>query len=135
MRWIFFSIAALVSWGLWGLMAKAALVDLDWRLLVVFAIPGYFIPLAVVFGRNEIAQLARPRSYQGVTIGILAFVSLAAFYKALETGDASVVVPIMALYPALVLIGAVVFLKESITRYQLLGIILALAAGVLLASG
>jgi len=137
MRWLVFSLGTLVAWGLWGFMARAALLDLNWQLLLPLTILGYLVPLIVlwIMTRPNLGRVRWARSFKGIILGSISGVSLMAFYRAVETGEASVVVPMIALYPALTLIGALLLLKESITATQLSGILLALLAGVLIARG
>jgi len=54
------------------------------------------------------------------------------FVKALEQGKASIVIPLTALYPAITAIIAFIVLREKISIYQGIGILLAIAASILL---
>ena len=54
------------------------------------------------------------------------------FVKALEQGKASIVIPLTALYPAITAIIALIVLREKISVYQGIGILLAVAASILL---
>jgi transporter family protein len=65
-------------------------------------------------------------------VGISGAIALVAFYILLTKKEASVVVPLTALYPALAAILAIVFLKESLTLVKAVGIILSAIALVLL---
>jgi len=56
------------------------------------------------------------------------------FVKALEHGKASVVIPLTALYPAVTAIIALIILREKISLYQGIGIVLAIAAAILLST-
>lgn len=55
-----------------------------------------------------------------------------AFYLLMAKKDASTVVPLTALYPALTAVLAILFLREQVTIQKIIGIGLALAASVLL---
>lgn len=137
MRWLAFSLGTLVAWGLWGFMARAALLDLNWQLLLPLTILGYLVPLLAlwILARPNFGGVKSARSFKGIILGLISGVSLMAFYRAVETGEAAVVVPMISLYPALTLVGALLLLKESISATQLSGILLALLAGVLIAQG
>lgn len=137
MRWLAFSLGTLVAWGLWGFMARAALLDLNWQLLLPLTILGYLVPLLGlgITTRPNFRRIQWARSIKGIILGLISGVSLMAFYRAVETGEAAVVVPMISLYPALTLVGALLLLKESISATQLSGILLALLAGVLIAQG
>ena len=56
-----------------------------------------------------------------------------AFFQALTNGQkASIVVPLTALYPAVTVLLALVFLGEKLNRYQWLGLAMAIAAIIIL---
>ena len=65
----------------------------------------------------------------GTLNGLGALTSFAAFEKG---GKASVVIPLISLYPLLTVLCAVVFLHESLTGLQMFGIALAVVAAILL---
>ena len=56
------------------------------------------------------------------------------FVKALEHGKASIVIPLTALYPAITAIIALIVLREKISFYQGIGILLAITASILLST-
>ncbi len=137
MRWVPLSLGALVFWGVWGVIIRAALIDLDWRLVVSLAVLGYFIPIftLMLLAQPNLRQLNWALAAKAVGAGLVNQMGLIAFYLAADSGSVSVVVPLTALYPAVTLVGAVIILKESLRAVQLLGIALALVAGALLGLG
>jgi len=137
MRWVPLSLGALVLWGVWGVILRAALIDLDWRLVVSLAVWGYLIPILglAVLARPNLSQLTWAVAAKAVGAGLVNQMGLIAFYLAADSGSVSVVVPLAALYPAVTLVGAVVILKESLRGVHLLAIALAVVAGALLGLG
>jgi transporter family protein len=135
MRWLYWSLGALAIWGLWGVMVKAALDDLTWPTVAVISYIGYFPPLVIVWlflpPRN--ITLTRSTFWKAVALGLVSELAVLSFYLAVDRGKASVVVPLTAMYPAVALAGATLLLGEKINRTQMLGIALAIVAGVLLA--
>ncbi len=134
--WYIFSILAFVSWGLWAFFIK--LVEKHFSVSNIFFWYGlfYFIftfILSFLFLKNEIN-----RNIFNIWIIFIVIAGLAAslanffFYYALSKGNASIIVPLTALYPLITIILSLVILKEKVTFYQTIGIILALIAGVLL---
>jgi transporter family protein len=55
------------------------------------------------------------------------------FFAALDQGKASTVVTLSALYPVVTILLSIAFLHEKLTMRQVVGIVFALAASVLLA--
>jgi transporter family protein len=68
----------------------------------------------------------------GFLAGIVSSVGLISFYALLTKKDASLVVPLTALYPALTAILAIIFLKEPLTILKALGVVLSVVAIALL---
>ena len=62
-------------------------------------------------------------------------IGLITFYLALQEGKASVVVPMIGLYPAIVALLAVAFLDERLSVVQYAGVLLAVTGVVLLGAG
>lgn len=134
--WILWSLGAVLLWGAWGILAKEVLGRLDWQLVATLSFAGCLIPVLVVARCGlPMAGVTSLDCVRGVILGALAQVAILCFYIALETGQASVVVPLTALYPALTVVASAIFLGETLTKTQALGVVLALAAGLLLASG
>lgn len=132
-NWFFFALGTLLLWGVWGVLLKLAVDRLGphttW-LVHSFAFlcwAGLF-KLVTGFKLNTHAQgLALV-----VTAALFAASGGLLLLTALAKGKASTVLPLVALYPAIVVVLSLVFLKESMTPAQWLGVVLALAAGVLL---
>ena len=65
----------------------------------------------------------------GVFNGLGALTSFAALERG---GKASIVIPLIYLYPVVTIVLAIVFLHERLTRLQGIGMLLAIVAGLLL---
>ncbi|MBI5367195.1 MAG: EamA family transporter, partial [Planctomycetes bacterium] len=63
---------------------------------------------------------------------LFAAVGFMLYMSALDGGEASLVVSLTALYPGITILLAVLFLKERLAPINLVGIALALVAGVLI---
>jgi transporter family protein len=67
------------------------------------------------------------------TAGLINFVGFLTFFAAVEKGKVSTVITLSSLYPVITILLSVVLLHERISRREGIGIVLALAAGWLLA--
>src|SRR5579885_2858372 len=104
--WLLFALITLLFWGITGVTQKLSTNAISTELS--------FFWLAVIGGALN---------------GLGAMTS----FKALESGGkASIVIPLCYLYPLVTIFLALVFLHEKVTRVEVLGIILALVAAVLL---
>ena len=70
--------------------------------------------------------------FYGIPVGLVVFIAMLAFYEALRTGPASVVLPFTNLYVLFPVLYGFVVLQESITVTRLIGIACAIVACVLL---
>jgi uncharacterized membrane protein len=65
--------------------------------------------------------------------GLVNFVGFLAFFAAVEKGKVSTVIALSSLYPMITILLSVLLLHERVSRREGIGIVLALAAGWLLA--
>jgi transporter family protein len=132
--WFFFSMVALIFFGITGITQKLSTNHISFEAsfawfcaamivisaVIVIAVPLYWhvsVPLLIL------AALG------GALNGLGALTSFAALEKG---GKASVVIPIINLYPLVTICGAWLLLGEKLTGKQIMGIVLALAAVILL---
>jgi len=73
-----------------------------------------------------------PEIFLAALGGVFGMLGYIFFYLLLSKNEASIVVPLTALYPALTIFLAVLFLKEALSITHLAGIILALLSIFLL---
>ncbi|MBI5582392.1 MAG: EamA family transporter [Deltaproteobacteria bacterium] len=132
-NWYWFSLATMICWGSWGIFGKLASTQINSRLLVLVSITTSFLLLWIIFlvSGFEIEKNGWGIGY-AVLAGIAGSIGSIFFYLALKQGKASVVVPLTALYPLVAVALSVLFLKEEISGVNVIGIILALAASLLL---
>ncbi len=123
---------ALVSWGVWGVISKLA-SDYSWhQIMGLSALVTLVSALIFQFYSRSSFKLDSPGLWAALATGIFGSLALIGFFSALQTGKASLVVPLTALYPAITVILSVIFLNEEFTFLKGAGITLAIAAVVLL---
>jgi transporter family protein len=135
-HWFLLTIVTLVFWGITGLTQKLSTNNISAQ----FSFLGFalaFLPVAAVIligfpvdfgGGGAILGL-------GVLGGVLNGLGTLCSFAAFEAGGkASVVVPILYLYPLVTVLAARVFLNEHVAAHHWVGILLAPAAAWLLSS-
>ena len=132
--WFMYTMGAFLCWGVWGFLCKlAAIKGMNWKGIYVFNGLGY-IPLIIFFIFSTRLQL--PGSVGAKSIAVVAGVAgtLAALclYAAIANGKLAIILPLSSLYPAFSIVLAVIFLKETLSAYNIAGIVLAMIAIVLL---
>jgi transporter family protein len=132
--WFFFSMVALIFFGITGITQKLSTNHISFEasfawFCVAMIVISAVIVIAVPLDWHVSLPLLMLAALGGALNGLGALTSFAAFEKG---GKASVVIPIINLYPLVTICGAWLFLGEKLTGKQLLGIVFALAAVVLL---
>lgn len=134
--WLINSLVALVCFGLWGFLPKIAVRYLSPRSALVYealgvVTVGCIVLLTVGKGISTDVKGIVPAVLTGIfgTLGFLCFL------YAVNVGSVSVVATLTALYPAITIVLAVIFMKESVTLRQMAGIGLAILSVILLSRG
>ncbi len=133
-----FSILTAIIWGLAPAFEKIGLRGkLDPYVGVVLrTLPIAFLGVAglVALGKTRALEMVDAKSVIYVMIGgfLAGFLGQITFYHALKSGEASMVVPLAAIYPLFALFVSVLFLGEAFTWYKLAGIVLIIAGITLL---
>ena len=130
------SILTVFLWGAWGLESKFVVDRISPYLNQVVFSAGLLPPLIwILFSKNlrrTSGQSRRGASY-GLITGFLGGTGNIALCLALaKGGKASVVVPLAGLAPLVTVILALLLLKETLNRAQIVGLLLALVSIFLL---
>ena len=136
------AILAVISWGVWGILLKAALTGLD--VILYLGLPALVMPpltLGYLKLRNPGKTLRETLKIPSYSLPIiLAVISVEleqmGFYNetlAVSTGPASLVFPVIAAYPVVTIVIAYAFLKERISLREAL-LIFAVVTGIILLS-
>ena len=133
--WIFYAIAAGLSWGVWGVIARLIADDVTpYMNQILFSI-GMLGTVPLVIRKCKTSDLNRRGMMWGLISGIFAIAGNVAVYQAFTNGGlASIVIPVTNLYPLVTIIIALIALKEKLSGYNIIGIFLAVPA-ILLLSG
>jgi bacterial/archaeal transporter family protein len=134
--WMLLSILTVFLWGAWGLESKFVVDRISPYVNQVVFSAGLLPPLIwILFSKNlrRITGERRKGMFYGLITGVLGGTGNIAFYMALaKGGKASVVVPLVGLAPLVTVVMALLLLKESLNRAQMLGLLLALISIFLL---
>jgi transporter family protein len=127
--WLGFSLMALVLWGIWGFLSKAATQYLRPQAVYLLSILGHVTVVGFLLAQKQLAVPWHPR---GVALALAGGVCMAfgllSFFRALAGGPAIAVVPLTALSPMVTVVLAILLLHESFTWRHFAGVALALLA-------
>lgn len=133
--WLIYALIALVFWGITGVTQKLSTNSISTEMSFVWFVASMIVIAVVILFTVPIQWHVSAKSFWlavlgGALNGLGALTSFAALEKG---GKASIVVPLCYLFPLVTVILALLFLHESVTMHQGVGIALALIAAILLA--
>jgi bacterial/archaeal transporter family protein len=122
-------------WGLWGFWGKIAM-DKGASPLMIFLAE---VSISFVIGGALFVRVLAGTTHWNKGLNIYGFLSGAAlavglltYYYALNRADASVIVPLTALYPAVSVLLCYALLGERLLKIQWVGLVLAMVGAFLL---
>jgi bacterial/archaeal transporter family protein len=131
--WVFYACVATFCWGVVGLLQKLGTNRISSRSLLVWLVVGFAGMLPLLWRDGAPTGLGWRVLLIGLLGGAANGLGSWALFEALERGaKASVAVPLTALYPLVTIVLARIFLAETLTFRQWVGIALAVAGGVML---
>ena len=135
MNWVAASLLALMSFGLWGLFTKLAVLYIDAKSALIYQTVGVlligFITLALV--EFKPASNLKGISYSILT-GTAYGIGCLFYFMAASKGKIITVVTLTALYPLITIALAYFLLHESVSTKQYIGIACGLMAILLMST-
>jgi len=131
--WLLLPLAAIVCWGVAGLMQKAATNHISARLSSIWFLAAFLPVAGLILWREPLPTGISPGTWAlaaaiGFTLAVGNFTVLLAFASG---GKASIITPLAGLYPLVSIPIAIVGFQERLNWRETSGIVLALAAVVL----
>lgn len=132
MQWLIYAVGAALGFAGWAFFGKLALRHATWAQVgLIYGAVTVLLFAALLLGpvrQGFAASSAWPLAASGVS----GAAGLVAFYLALDRGNASIIVPLVSVYPLITAVLAVAFLNESLSSLQLVGVGCALAGVVMI---
>jgi transporter family protein len=133
--WLLPTLLTLITWGLWAFLPKLAARHIDPQSSIIYQVlGGLLVGVVVLVSLKFQVQYNTPGFTLSLAIGILGFVGSFVYLVAVSRGPLSLVAPITALYPMFAILLGLIFLGETITARQAVGIGLSLVAIYLISS-
>ncbi len=131
--WLAPALLCIFCWGLWGFLVKVVSDSTSPPQQQVLFTLG-MLPLAVfmLIRLGLRPDVDKAGVVYGLLNGVFTGLGLLAFYAAMQRGKAAVVGPTTTLFPMLTVVLAFVILRERLNRVQLVGVVLAVTAIVIL---
>lgn len=131
--WLLPASAALVIYGLWGFFPKLAVTYINPVSALIYEVAGAMLVGLFSLFWVGFQPETHPRGILfAVLTGVAGMLGTLFFFAAASRGKLAVVVSMTALYPLITILLAAVFLREPVTAKQILGMLCAGAAILLL---
>jgi uncharacterized membrane protein len=133
--WLVIAAVVLVVWGVTAIFQKVTTNYISAESTLVLRTVGYLLIVPIIYpGKELFHHSLRALSY-GFLAGLLCALGCLGLFAAMKSGGkASIVGPLSALYPVIVVIFSPLVLHESITLLQGIGVLCGLIAVVLLST-
>lgn len=130
-RWLLWTAAAVVSWGVWAVFPKLIGDGLTGAQSQALSTIG-LVPMILALSRSkDLPERSGGRrgTYYALTAGIVSGLGNVPYYDLYgRGGTAATAVSLTALYPIVTIILAATFLAERVNKIQAVGLVLALVA-------
>ena len=133
--WFWFALVTLLSWGIAGLLQKLSTNHISAESSLIWLVVGFLLLEPFFYPGKSVLTYSAANLTWALLSGVLNALGAWALFAALKSGGkASIVAPVTALYPLVVIALVPFVLKESITTLQVAGVICSLIAIVLLSA-
>jgi bacterial/archaeal transporter family protein len=133
--WLWYVALVLAAWGIAGIFQKLSTNHISAESLLVWLILGFCLFQPFVYPDKPLSSYSTRSVIYGLLSGLFSNVGAWGLFAALKSGGkASIVCPLCALYPLLVVIAAPFVLNESLTLLQGVGVLFSLASVAFLSS-
>ena len=133
--WFLYSVITVLAWGVVGLLQKLSTNHLSAESTLIWLVVGFLAMEPLFYPGSALFHYSAWAIAAALVSGLLNALGAWALFAALKNGGkASIVSPLTALYPLVVILLVPLVLHESITKLQLAGVASALIAVVLLSA-
>ena len=132
--WLIFILITVCTWGVWGAFSGYQIQHGIPDTIVYIAGALSMIPCAIValiINKGKVQHDWKSIGL-GLAVGLLGAGGQLILFKALTQGPSYIIYPFISMSPVIVITLAAIFLKERASKWQIAGIIVALAAILLL---
>ena len=133
--WFWFAVITLVSWGIVGLLQKLSTNYISAESSLIWLVVGFLLLEPLFYPGKAVLHYSGWNLTWALLSGVLNALGAWALFAAMKSGGkASVISPLTALYPLVVVLVVPFILRESITLLQGAGVLCALIAVGLLSA-
>lgn len=133
--WLVIVVVVLVLWGLTAIFQKLTTNYISAESTLILRTVAFLFIVPIIYPGRELFHHSLHALLYGFLAGLLSALGCIGLFAAMKGGGkASIVGPISALYPLVVVVLSPFVLHESVTILQLVGVLCALTAVILLST-
>ncbi len=133
--WLWYSMVTLFAWGVVGVLQKLSTNYISAESSLIWLVIGFLLLEPLFYPGSAVLHYSKINLAFATLSGLLNALGAWALFAALKSGGkASIVAPLTALYPLVVIVLVISILHESVSPLQWLGVACALIAVVLLSA-
>jgi uncharacterized membrane protein len=133
MGWLFYSLTTVALFALWSVLGKVALrTATPVQTTLMYGAAAAIVAVVAIAAGQRTAGWSPGVLWVGALSAVSGALGLLTFYLALDRGSASLAVPVIGFYPAVVAVASVLFLDERLSALQVVGVALAVAGVALI---
>ncbi|NEP88125.1 MAG: DMT family transporter [Okeania sp. SIO2C2] len=134
-EWFLPTLAAIFCWGGWAFLPRFSAQYISSRSAIVYqGLGGAIIALLIFYNLSDRLEIHPKGSLLAIFAGMLNFLGVLFYIKAVSKGSVGIVSTLSALYPLVVIALGLIVFGETLTLKQLIGVVFALTAIALIAT-
>lgn len=133
--WLWYCLLTLIAWGVVGILQKLSTNYISAESSLIWLVVGFLLLEPFFYPGAAVVHYSRINLSYAILCGLLNALGAWALFAALKKGGkASIVAPLTALYPVVVIVLVPLVLHESVSRLQWVGVVCSLIAVLLLSA-
>lgn len=133
--WFIPTLGVILCWGAWAFLPKFSAQWINTKSAIVYqGLGGTILALLILINLGNSLETHPKGAILAIVAGMLNFLGVLFYIKAISKGSIAIVSTLSALYPLVVIFLGLVILHETLTLKQMIGIGFALVAIALIAT-
>ncbi|MCU0542267.1 MAG: EamA family transporter [Oscillatoriaceae cyanobacterium Prado104] len=133
--WLVYALCCTLLYGFWGFFSKLATKYMDYNTAFVYEAVGVLFTTLFIILKTPNFNFSWQGDLRGIVsamlVGFCGTIASLMFFITITKGPVASVVSITSIYPIVTVLLSLIFLKESITLFQAISLILAVMAVIL----
>lgn len=134
-NWLIYALCCTLLYGFWGFFSKVATKYIDYNTAFVYEAVGVLFTTLFIILKTHNFNFSWQGDLRGIVpallVGFCGTVASLLFFITIAKGPVTSVVSITSLYPIVTVLLSLIFLREAVTFFQAIALVLAVLAVIL----